>query len=137
MTVTIWTYAAYSGICVMVTIWVAESLRKNGRKMVNNDQKENKNLFDAFTHLLTVGLYLVNLGVVCLLLRYGKKPTDIETAIELLGTKIGSVLLVLGAMVFIIIAKLSEVRQGEQSRTKMKKNRELFQSKQKQDELVP
>ena len=34
-------------------------------------------LADSVNHLLLVGFYLINLGFVCLALRYGDKPTDV------------------------------------------------------------
>lgn len=128
MSITVKAYAAYLVICLIVTIWVAISLQKNGRKLIDDHQEENKDLFDAFTHLLIVGFYLINFGVVGLLLRYGGNLKTAEEAFELLGTKIGGILLVLGLMVFIIVAKLSKVRQREQSRIEIKQNRELFKA---------
>ena len=60
----------------------------------------NRELADSVNHLLVVGFYLINVGFVSLALKYGDKPTDLETAIESLSTKMGFVLLVLGGMHF-------------------------------------
>jgi hypothetical protein len=57
-------------------------------------------LADSVNHLLVVGFYLLNFGYVALALKYGDKPTDLQTAVEFLATKLGLVLVILGAMHF-------------------------------------
>ena len=126
MSVVVWSYLSYLGICLGVTIWVAHAIQKHGRVLVNDDQQENHEIYDALTHLLIVGFYLVNLGAICMLLRYGSKPTDMESTFEVLSTKIGGILLVLGFMLFVTIAKLSTVRTREQNLKDMREHRELL-----------
>ena len=48
-----------------------------------------------------VGFYLINVGYVALALKYGERPTDLAGSIEAMSTKVGFVLLVLGAMHFL------------------------------------
>jgi len=62
-------------------------------------------------HLLVVGFYLINIGYVTLALQYGAKPTDMASAIEVLSTKVGMVLLVLGFMHFFNLAVFSKMRK--------------------------
>jgi hypothetical protein len=57
-------------------------------------------LADSVNDLLVVGFYLLNFGYVALALKYGEKPVDLQGAIEFLATKIGLVLVILGAMHF-------------------------------------
>jgi hypothetical protein len=57
-------------------------------------------LADSVNHLLLVGFYLVNIGFVCLALRFGDKPSDLVGAVEYLSTKIGLVIVLLGFMHF-------------------------------------
>ena len=61
-------------------------------------------------HLLLVGFYLINIGFVCLALRYGDKPTNAVTAVEFLSTKIGLVIVLLGFMHFFNMRMLVRFR---------------------------
>src|ERR1700693_4255979 len=97
-TATVWTYLAYLAISVALTIWVARTLHKNGRIFLVDSFLGNEPLADSVNHLLAVGVYLVNAGYVALALKYGEKPVNLAQAIETLSTKVGLVLLVLGAM---------------------------------------
>src|SRR5467141_1190101 len=97
---TVWTYLAYLAISIGVTIWVARTLHKNGRIFLVDSFLGNEALADSVNHLLVVGFYLVNVGYVSLALKYGGKPSTLAEAIEILSTKIGVVLLVLGVMHF-------------------------------------
>jgi hypothetical protein len=105
-----WTYVAYLVICVGITIWVAQMLRKHGRVVLADGHDGRKELSEAFSQLLVVGFYLVNLGVVSFYLKINGMAGDAQTAIELVSTKIGTVLLVLGAMHFLIVLVLAKVR---------------------------
>jgi hypothetical protein len=94
------TYIAYLGISVALTIWVARTLSKNGRVFLVNGFASDERLADSINHLLVVGFYLINMGYVTLALKLGDKPVSTQEAIEFLSTKVGLVLLVLGAMHF-------------------------------------
>jgi len=61
--------------------------------------------------LLAVGFYLVNVGYVALALKYGEKPDSLAQAIEVLSTKVGLVLLVLGVMHFFNLYIFSRMRR--------------------------
>ena len=102
------TYLAYLAISVALTIWVARTLSKNGRVFLVNSFDSDERLADSVNHLLVVGFYLINMGYVTLALKLGDKPATTQGAIEFLSTKVGLVLLVLGAMHFFnvfVIAK--------------------------------
>jgi hypothetical protein len=104
-------YAAYLTISIGVTIWVARTLMKNGRVFLIDTFLENVALADSVNHLLVVGFYLINAGYVTLALKYGARPTDLPEAIESLSTKVGLVLLVLGAMHFFNLYIFSKLRR--------------------------
>lgn len=95
-----WTYGFYLLISIALTIWVARTLHKNGRVFLIEAFRGNAELADSVNHLLVVGFYLINIGYVALALKYGDKPTNLAGAIEYLSTKVGLVLVVLGAMHF-------------------------------------
>jgi hypothetical protein len=102
------TYVVYLAISVALTVWVARTLSKNGRVFLVNSFESDERLADSVNHLLVVGFYLINMGYVTLALKLGDKPVTTQEAIEFLSTKVGLVLLVLGAMHFFnvfVIAK--------------------------------
>ncbi|HEY1754664.1 MAG TPA: hypothetical protein VGG72_04665 [Bryobacteraceae bacterium] len=93
-------YVAYLAVSLAVTIWVAQTLRHNGRSFLLDAFHGNGELADSVNHLLVVGFYLVNIGYVSLALRTGAQVETARSAIELVCDKVGIVLLVLGAMHF-------------------------------------
>ena len=108
---TVWSYLAYLMASVGLTIWVAQTLHKNGRIFLVDTFGGNEKLADSVNHLLVVGFYLINVGYVSLALKYGKKPADTVGAIEFFSTKIGIVLLVLGAMHFFNMYVFTRMRR--------------------------
>jgi hypothetical protein len=111
MTPIVWTYLAYLLLAIPITIWVAKTLHKNGRIFLVDSFLGNEALADSVNHLLVVGFYLVNLGFVSLALRSSDKPVDLQGVIETLSSKIGWVLLVLGAMHFFNLFIFSQMRK--------------------------
>src|SRR5438876_7316865 len=105
------TYIVYLIISICLTIWVARTLHKNGRVFLVDSFLGNETLADSVNHLLVVGFYLINIGYVTLALKYGDKPTSTQEAIEFLSTKVGLVLVVLGAMHFFNIFNFAKMRR--------------------------
>src|SRR5216117_1723097 len=117
-TVTVLTYLVYLGISVALTVWVARTLHKNGRIFLVDSFLGNEPLADSVNHLLVVGFYLINIGFVTLALKYGDKATDAQTALEILSSKVGLVLVVLGVMHFFNLFVFTKLRRrATQSRT--------------------
>jgi len=110
-TATIWTYVAYLAISVALTVWVARTLHKNGRVFLVESFLGKETLADSVNHLLVVGFYLINIGFVTLALKYGDKAADMQTALEILSSKVGLVLVVLGAMHFLNLYVFSKMRR--------------------------
>jgi hypothetical protein len=106
----LWTYLVYLAVSVAITIWVGRSLHGNGRVFLVENFHGRERLADSVNHLLLVGFYLVNLGFVCLALRYGDRPTDLVGAVEYLSTKVGLVIVVLGIMHFFNMRMLVHFR---------------------------
>lgn len=94
------TYLSYVILSVLLTIWVAQTLHKNGRVFLIEVFGGNEELADSVNHLLVVGFYLINLGYVSLALKISEYPNSMATGIEALSWKIGLVLVVLGGMHF-------------------------------------
>ena len=104
-------YLAYLAASITVTVWVARTLRRNGRIFLVDSFLGNEPLADSVNHLLVVGFYLINIGYVALALKYGVKPRNVAEAIEYLSSKIGVVLLVLGGMHFLNIRIFAGMRR--------------------------
>jgi hypothetical protein len=107
-----YTYLIYLAISVAITVWVGRSLNKNGRVFLVETFTGREAVADSVNHLLLVGFYLVNLGFVSLALRFGGRPDGIVESIEYLSTKIGIVILVLGAMHFFNMSMLIRFRKS-------------------------
>ena len=111
MNINLTIHIAYFIVSLGMTIWVAHTLHKNGRLFLVEAFSGNQEMADSVNHLLWVGFYLVNLGFVLLFLRVGPKPDDIVGGVEYMSTKLGIVLLVLGAMHFFNMFNFSRMRK--------------------------
>ena len=116
-TAVIVTYLAYLAISIALTVWVARTLHKNGRVFLVDSFLGNAALADSVNHLLVVGFYLVNIGFVALALRHGEHATDTETVLEILSSKVGLVLMVLGAMHFFNLYVFARLRRRALNRS--------------------
>ena len=103
------TYVAYLLISAAVTVWVARTLHRRGRLFLVKNFHGEESLADSVNDLLVVGFYLINFGYVALALKYGDKPVDLQGAIEFLATKVGLVLVILGAMHFVNLLVFSRI----------------------------
>jgi hypothetical protein len=113
MTLLTYTYGVYLLISALVTIWVARTLHSRGRVFLVETFHGDGTLADSVNDLLVVGFYLLNFGYVALALKYGEKPTDLQAAIEFLATKVGLVLVILGAMHFLNLAVFARIGKGQ------------------------
>jgi hypothetical protein len=111
MNIEIVTYLLYLAITIGLTIWVAHTLHKNGRIFLVDVFHGNEPLADSVNHLLVVGFYLINLGYVSLALKLGYTISTAKEGIEALSVKVGTVLLVLGAMHFFNLFIFSRMRR--------------------------
>ncbi len=93
-------YALYVVITVIVTIWVARTLFKNGKIFLVDIFHGNKDLADAVNNLLVVGFYLVNIGYAVYTLRVVENIDSARVLVEILSVKIGAIILILGCMHF-------------------------------------
>jgi hypothetical protein len=113
MKIAICIYVVYVIVSVLMTMWVARTLHRNGRIFLVDAFGGNEQLADSVNHLLVVGFYLVNLGFILLFLRIGTKPADLVTGIEYIATKLGIVMLVLGVMHFGNVYVFNALRNGK------------------------
>src|SRR3954466_3300975 len=111
MNYTIIAYLFYTLVSIAMTIWVARTLHRNGHVFLVQAFHGSETMATSVNHLLVVGFYLINLGFITTALRYGEKPETLQSMIEFLSTKIGLVLLVLGAMHFFNMFNFDKMRR--------------------------
>ena len=104
-------YLLYLSLAVTLTVWVARTLHKNGRVFLVEAFHGDEKLADSVNHLLVVGFYLINIGFVSLALRLCLAPGTWGEVIVYVSTKVGSVMIVLGAMHFFNLYTFSRMRR--------------------------
>ncbi|MEV8511804.1 hypothetical protein [Dactylosporangium sp. NPDC051484] len=104
------TYLLYLLVSIVLTVWVARTLLRNGQVFLD-DAFEDERLAHSVNHLLVVGFYLLNLGYVAVALKISGSIVDGSGAMEALAMKLGLVLLVLGGMHFFNLFVLSRFRR--------------------------
>ena len=109
MSTMVWVYLGYLAVCILITLFVARTLRIHGSVYMSERSNEASPLIKAKTHLMVVGFYLITFGTVGFALRYGGDATDAKTAIELLSTKLGGVIFAIGFFHFVMIGMFANV----------------------------
>ncbi len=104
------TYLIYLTVSIVLTVWVARTLLKNGQVFLD-DAFADERLARSVNHLLVVGFYLLNLGYVAVALKIGEPLLTGSSAMEALAWKLGLVLLVLGGVHFFNLYVLSRFRR--------------------------
>ncbi|MFO0919262.1 MAG: hypothetical protein U0872_13235 [Planctomycetaceae bacterium] len=106
-----YTYVAYLATTIGITIWVARILRHNGTIFLAKSEADQP-LAEALSHLLIVGFYLINFGVISFAMKSQERVVDAQTGIELFSTKVGVIMVALGMMHFVILMIFSVARQN-------------------------
>ena len=117
MDILVTTYIIYLSVSIALTIWVAQTLHKNGRVFLVDVFHGNEALADSVNHLLVVGFYLINFGYISLALKLGYDVNSAREGIEALSWKVGLVLLTLGGMHFFNLLVFSRMRRRSSIRT--------------------
>jgi len=94
------TYVTYLVISIAVTVWVARTLHRSGRIFLVDAFHGQEALADSVNHLLVVGFYLINVGWIVMTLRTYQSLDTAKQAMDLLSSKIGTVIFLLGLMHF-------------------------------------
>ncbi len=107
-------YLPYAAIAISLTIWLARTLSRHGELFLESVFPDRQDLAHAVNQLLVIGFYLVNLGWALLLLRSDRvRLIDSSTgAIELLATKLGTLLLLLGIAHMVNLLVFHRIRQA-------------------------
>ena len=103
-------YVIYIAVSIFLTVWVGNTLFRNGRPFLVSVFKED-GLADSVNRLLVVGFYLVNFGAAALLINAGGAPGSVPDMVQETVTRVGVVLLVLGFMHFFNMLVLHIIRR--------------------------
>ena len=112
------TYAVYLLASILLTIWVARVLSKNGQIFLIDIFHGNAPLADSVNRLLVVGFYLINIGYMSLVLKETTLIPGTQEVVEVLSAKLGRIILILGAMHFFNLAVFFELRNRAQLQPK-------------------
>lgn len=90
----------YLGLSILMTVWVARTLSKNGEVFLVKCFGQDEVLAKSTNHLLVVGFYLINIGFIAVRLDGWSSTQAAENMIPYIGSRVGLSILVLGAMHF-------------------------------------
>ena len=93
-------YSLYFFLTVIVTVYVATTLFKNGRMFLIDIFHGDQPLADSVNKLLLVGFYLINIGYAVYTLSITGEVETVRLLIERLSVKLGGIILILGGMHF-------------------------------------
>lgn len=122
---TVVTYLVYVLLCVAVAIWVGRTLRRYGIIYLTEGHEEKRGLQEALSHLLMVGFYLVSFGVICFVLKHDRDVINAKASIELLSTKVGTVLVFLGVFHLVVLVGLAGSRKQATAEANLKHWRKI------------
>ena len=111
MSYIIFLYTLYLLITVILTIWVARTLFRNGKVFLIDIFHGNQELAQAVNNLLLVGFYLINLGYAIYTLRVEFTVSNPRELIEQLSLKTGAIILILGGMHFLNMIVFFKLRK--------------------------
>jgi len=109
-------YLTYAGASIGLTIWLARTLYANGQVFLDEVFVEAPRMAQAVNRLLVVGFYLLNLGYAFLTLQANVIPDGSVSAMEVLASKLGALLLALGGMHFANMLLFYRIRRRSQIR---------------------
>lgn len=105
------THGFYLLLGITATIWVTWTLARRGRPFIARACGDEI-LAGSWSHLLSVGVYLLHVGALLLALPIGSDILTQNEAVELLSTKIGFVLLALAVTHFLHIKAFWKLHEG-------------------------
>ena len=109
-------YLSYATASVGLTVWLARTLFRNGEVFLEEVFADNPRMAAAVNHLLVVGFYMLNLGYALSTLKADRWVYTASDGIETLAMKLGSLLLVLGALHMFNLYVFHRIRRRAQLR---------------------
>lgn len=124
MNYTLIAYGIYIPATIILTVYVANVLYKNGKVFLLNAFNGNEHLTDAINQMLRTGFYLINIGYALTVITIHKAIYDGEELIEVLGYKLGTITIILGIVHIINMLILNA--WGKSNKTKNISNNEII-----------
>ena len=81
------------------TVSVGQSLFTNGKPFLR-ECLGTERAANAVNRLLLIGFYLLNIGLVCLAIKFGEVGVAIEDSVAVVAGRVGAVALVMGVLHF-------------------------------------
>lgn len=103
-------YLVYFSVSVALTLVCGYFMFKRGRVFLLDVFGGKEALADSVNHLLLMGFYLVNVGIISISTKVAIQPTDAVEAVEIVTTKVGYIMLILGSLHFLNLIFLSKTR---------------------------
>lgn len=94
-------YGIYLPVSVLLTLFVAKTLFKNGKVFMLDIFNGRQDIAFATNKLFEVGFYLLNIGFALVILEYEGNMPDYQVMIEKLSFKLGMFSIYLGIMLFL------------------------------------
>ncbi|MBO3272624.1 hypothetical protein [Hymenobacter defluvii] len=108
-------YAFYLPATIALTLWVAQTLFRHGRTFLVDIFDGNQELADSVNKLLLMGFYLINIGYATVTLRTTDPIASYQQTVEALSLKLGTIILILGAMHFFNLYVFYKMRHRTQT----------------------
>jgi hypothetical protein len=121
-------YLIYLALSIAMTVWVAQTLSKNGEVFLVKCFGQDEILAKSTNHLLVVGFYLINIGFIAVRLDGWSPVQAVDSMIPYVGSKIGFSVLALGAMHFfnmMMIAKYGRTVSSWMHRNEARLNSDM------------
>lgn len=119
MNYNILSYLIYIPITIILTVWVAHTLFKSGRIFLVEIFHGDEALADSVNKLLVVGFYLINVGYAIYTLQIIGEIETVQVLMEKLSKKLGSIILILGAMHFFNLLVFFKLRSKAKQELKL------------------
>lgn len=110
-------YLVYLLVSALLTVWVATTLARHGRVFLTDVFQGDADLANSINRLLQTGFYLLSFGFVALWLQRSEPVSSTREGFEALSVKIGTVLLVLGAVHLLNIYFFNVLRRRRRQKT--------------------
>lgn len=107
-------YSIYLLVTTLLTVIVGRTLFRNGRVFLRDIFHGNLELAEAVDRLLLVGYYLVNIGYAVFSMVITREILNQRELMEILSLKVGTIILILGAMHFFNMFVFFKLRKREQ-----------------------
>lgn len=94
-------YYVYLPVTILLTLYVAHVLFKQGRIFMLDIFRGRAEIADATNHLFKVGFYLLNIGFALMMMETNYDIITAQELVEVLSSKVGWFSVYLGIMLFL------------------------------------